>query len=43
MYAHDTAAGTGHDRAKVVVEQLWRDDGTPLVALVFADRPRHYR
>ena len=25
MYAHDTAAGEKHERAKAVVEQLWRD------------------
>lgn len=25
MYAHDTAAGAKHDRAKALVEQLWRD------------------
>jgi len=25
MYAHDTAAGAKHDRAKALVEELWRD------------------
>jgi predicted nucleic acid-binding protein len=25
MYAHDTAAGAKHERAKQLVEQLWRD------------------
>jgi predicted nucleic acid-binding protein len=25
MYAHDTAAGAKHERAKALVEQLWRD------------------
>jgi predicted nucleic acid-binding protein len=25
MYAHDTSAGEKHDRAKVLVEELWRD------------------
>ena len=25
MYAHDTAAGEKHERAKSVVEELWRD------------------
>lgn len=25
MYAHDTAAGMKHERAKVLVEGLWRD------------------
>jgi predicted nucleic acid-binding protein len=25
MYAHDTSAGAKHERAKAVVEQLWRD------------------
>jgi predicted nucleic acid-binding protein len=25
MYAHDTAAGEKHDRAKTLVEELWRD------------------
>ena len=25
MYAHDTAAGAKHERAKRLVEQLWRD------------------
>jgi predicted nucleic acid-binding protein len=25
MYAHDKAAGEKHERAKVLVEQLWRD------------------
>jgi predicted nucleic acid-binding protein len=25
MYAHDTAAGAKHDRAKVVVEPWWRE------------------
>ena len=25
MYAHDTAAGEKHERAKAVLEQLWRD------------------
>src|SRR6185503_9544124 len=25
MYAHDTAAGEKHERAKALVEQLWRD------------------
>jgi predicted nucleic acid-binding protein len=25
MYAHDTSAGAKHERAKAVVEELWRD------------------
>jgi predicted nucleic acid-binding protein len=25
MYAHDTSAGEKHDRAKTLVEELWRD------------------
>ena len=25
MYAHDTAAGAKHERAKALVEELWRD------------------
>jgi predicted nucleic acid-binding protein len=25
MYAHDTAAGTKHERARALVEELWRD------------------
>ena len=25
MYAHDTAAGEKHERAKALVEELWRD------------------
>ena len=25
MYAHDTSAGEKHERAKAVVEELWRD------------------
>ena len=25
MYAHDTSAGKKHDRAKSLVEELWRD------------------
>lgn len=25
MYAHDTSAGAKHDRAKAIVEELWRD------------------
>jgi predicted nucleic acid-binding protein len=25
MYAHDASAGTKHERAKVLVEELWRD------------------
>jgi predicted nucleic acid-binding protein len=25
MYAHDTSAGPKHDRAKALVEELWRD------------------
>ena len=25
MYAHDTSAGAKHERAKAVVEDLWRD------------------
>ena len=25
MYAHDTSAGAKHDRAKALVEELWRD------------------
>lgn len=25
MYAHDTSAGTKHERAKALVEELWRD------------------
>jgi predicted nucleic acid-binding protein len=25
MYAHDTSAGEKHDRAKVLLEELWRD------------------
>ncbi len=25
MYAHDTSAGVKHDRAKALVEELWRD------------------
>jgi predicted nucleic acid-binding protein len=25
MYAHDTSAGPKHERAKAVVEELWRD------------------
>ena len=25
MYAHDTAAGEKHQRAKALVEELWRD------------------
>ena len=25
MYAHDTSAGANHDRAKAIVEELWRD------------------
>lgn len=25
VYAHDTAAGVKHERAKALVEQLWRD------------------
>ena len=25
MYAHDTTAGAKHERAKAVVEELWRD------------------
>ena len=25
MYAHDTSAGAKHDRAKAVLEELWRD------------------
>ena len=25
MYAHDTSAGEKHDRAKALVEELWRD------------------
>lgn len=25
MYAHDTAAGAKHDRARAMVEELWRD------------------
>jgi predicted nucleic acid-binding protein len=25
MYAHDTSTGAKHERAKVLVEQLWRD------------------
>ncbi|HEX7363089.1 MAG TPA: PIN domain-containing protein [Bryobacteraceae bacterium] len=25
MYAHDASAGAKHDRAKAVVEELWRD------------------
>ena len=25
MYAHDRAAGTKHERAKALVEELWRD------------------
>lgn len=25
MYAHDKAAGAKHEKAKIVVEQLWRD------------------
>jgi predicted nucleic acid-binding protein len=25
MYAHDTAAGAKHDRARALVEELWRD------------------
>ncbi len=25
VYAHDTAAGAKHERAKALVEQLWRD------------------
>ena len=25
MYAHDNAAGTKHERAKALVEELWRD------------------
>ena len=25
MYAHDTAAGAKHERAKALVEQLWRE------------------
>lgn len=25
VYAHDMSAGTKHDRAKAVVEELWRD------------------
>jgi predicted nucleic acid-binding protein len=25
MYAHDTASGAKHDRAKALVERLWRD------------------
>ena len=27
MYAHDTAAGAKHDRARVLVEELWRSRG----------------
>ena len=25
MYAHDTSAGAKHERAKALVEELWRD------------------
>jgi predicted nucleic acid-binding protein len=25
MYAHDTSAGAKHERAKAIVEELWRD------------------
>ena len=25
MYAHDTAAGAKHERARAIVEELWRD------------------
>ena len=25
MYAHDTSAGVKHERAKALVEELWRD------------------
>jgi len=25
MYAHDSSAGAKHDRAKAIVEELWRD------------------
>lgn len=25
MYAHDTSAGAKHERAKALVEDLWRD------------------
>jgi predicted nucleic acid-binding protein len=31
MYAHDSAAGTKHDRARKLVERLW-DEGTGVVS-----------
>ena len=39
MYAHDNAAGEKHERAKTLVEELWRERTGVVSTQVFRNSP----